>query len=73
KADRALKKISREREHWARTMFREKAAMDYNSGMYNAHQRGLEEGAEKARLALEEKDRENQELRQKLRDAGIDT
>ncbi|MFP3040286.1 hypothetical protein LQZ19_00540, partial [Treponema primitia] len=86
----ALKKISREREHWARTMFREKAAMDYNSGMYNAYQKGREEARlvieEKARLALEEKARvieekdrvieenvrENQELRQKLRDAGLE-
>jgi flagellar biosynthesis/type III secretory pathway protein FliH len=61
-------------------MFREKAAMDYNSGMYNAHQRGLEEGTEKARLMLEEKDRaleENArviaELQRKLREAGKDT
>ncbi|MFP3041553.1 hypothetical protein LQZ19_06985, partial [Treponema primitia] len=82
KADRALKKISREREHWARTMFREKAAMDYNSGMYNAYQRGREEARlvieEKARVieekdrVIEERDRENQELRQKLRDAGLE-
>jgi flagellar biosynthesis/type III secretory pathway protein FliH len=79
KADRALKKISREREHWARTLFREKAAMDYRSGMYNAHQRGLEEGTEKARLmleekdrAIEEKDRVIEELKRKLREAGKD-
>jgi flagellar biosynthesis/type III secretory pathway protein FliH len=68
-------------------MFREKAAMDYNSGMYNAHQRGLEEGAEKARLVIEEKDKaieekdrmieENArviaELNRKLRETGKDT
>ncbi|MFP3043752.1 hypothetical protein LQZ19_18225, partial [Treponema primitia] len=69
--------------HWARTMFREKAAMDYNSGMYNAYQRGREEARlmleENARV-IEERDRvieENarviEELNRKLREAGKDT
>ncbi|MFP3041288.1 Rpn family recombination-promoting nuclease/putative transposase [Treponema primitia] len=60
RADRALKKISRDEERWARTLFREKAAMDYRSGINNALRKGREESArvieEKDRL-LEEKDR----------------
>jgi predicted transposase/invertase (TIGR01784 family) len=40
RADRALSKISRDQEKWARALFREKAAMDYSSGMYAAEERG---------------------------------
>ncbi|WP_010261531.1 Rpn family recombination-promoting nuclease/putative transposase [Treponema primitia] len=80
KADRALKKISHDEEHWARSLFREKMAMDYRSGISNAYDKGLEDGAEKARLALEEKDRilgekdrAIAELNRKLLEAGKDT
>jgi predicted transposase/invertase (TIGR01784 family) len=34
RADRALAKISRDEEKWARALFREKAAMDYSSELY---------------------------------------
>jgi predicted transposase/invertase (TIGR01784 family) len=71
KADRALKKISRDEEHWARTLFREKAAMDYRSGMYTAYQSGLEESRlamEEKDQALEEKDRVIEELKRQMRE-----
>jgi SOS response regulatory protein OraA/RecX len=48
RADRALKKISRDEEQWARALFREKAAMDYRSGMNAARRVGREEEREKA-------------------------
>ncbi|GHU69528.1 hypothetical protein FACS189450_02570 [Spirochaetia bacterium] len=38
RADRALAKISRDQEKWARALFREKAAMDFSSGLYAAEQ-----------------------------------
>ncbi|GHV95494.1 hypothetical protein AGMMS50293_18140 [Spirochaetia bacterium] len=36
RAERALTKVSRDYEKWARTLYREKAEMDYRSGMYTA-------------------------------------
>jgi predicted transposase/invertase (TIGR01784 family) len=56
RADRALKKISRDEEQWARTLFREKAAMDYRSGMSSARRVGLEEGEAKEREKAHQKD-----------------
>jgi predicted transposase/invertase (TIGR01784 family) len=49
RAERALKKMNRDQEQWARALFREKAAMDYRSGMYNARQEGRKEGLEEGR------------------------
>ncbi|MDR1972745.1 MAG: hypothetical protein LBQ46_12595 [Treponema sp.] len=43
-AERELGRMSRDAEQWARALFREKAAMDYRSGMGNARDRGREEG-----------------------------
>jgi hypothetical protein len=40
RADRALAKISRDQEKWARALFKEKAAMDYSSGLYAAGKAG---------------------------------
>jgi hypothetical protein len=60
-AERALKKISRTEEQWARNLFREKASMDYTSGMNAARREGLAEGQKEAEAKyqpmLEEKDR----------------
>jgi predicted transposase/invertase (TIGR01784 family) len=50
RADRALKKMNRDYDHWARQLFREKAEMDYNSGMANAREEGLAKGRQEARL-----------------------
>jgi predicted transposase/invertase (TIGR01784 family) len=58
KAERALKRISREEEQWARNLFREKASMDYASGLYDARQKGLAEGREKGRAEGTEKGRQ---------------
>jgi hypothetical protein len=44
KAERALKKVSRDRERWARALFREKAEMDYRSEMSANKRQGREEG-----------------------------
>ncbi|GHV96628.1 hypothetical protein AGMMS50293_29480 [Spirochaetia bacterium] len=43
-AERALTKVSRDYEKWARTLYREKAEMDYRSGMYTARKEGIAEG-----------------------------
>ncbi|GHV46535.1 hypothetical protein AGMMS49546_34730 [Spirochaetia bacterium] len=67
RADRALSKISRDQEKWAKALFREKAAMDYSSGLYAAgkagEERGIATGYQRAEAKytklLEEKDREN--------------
>jgi hypothetical protein len=42
RADRALKKISRDEEQWAWALFREKAAMDYRSGLSSSRRAGRE-------------------------------
>jgi predicted transposase/invertase (TIGR01784 family) len=54
-AEMALSKISRDQERWARALFREKAAMDYSSGMISARRAGIELGEAKGyeRAALE--------------------
>jgi hypothetical protein len=78
-AEQILKKISRTEEQWARALSRKKLVMDYQSDMYASREAGKEEAAAKYKTileenarAIEEKDRENQELRQKLRDAGLE-
>ena len=43
-ADRALAKVSRDMEKWARALFREKAEMDYYSELYCARDQGKAEG-----------------------------
>ncbi|GHV41272.1 hypothetical protein AGMMS49546_16810 [Spirochaetia bacterium] len=66
RADRALSRISRDQEKWAKALFREKAAMDYSSGLYAAgkagEERGITTGYQRAEAKytklLEEKDRE---------------
>ncbi|WP_010261126.1 Rpn family recombination-promoting nuclease/putative transposase [Treponema primitia] len=76
-AERMLKKISRTEEQWARALFREKAAMDYRSEMYASREAGKEVGREEAEAKykpiLEENAQVIEELRRKLRDAGIDS
>jgi predicted transposase/invertase (TIGR01784 family) len=44
RAERAIKKMNRDYEQWARALFREKADLDYRSGMYGARQSGIDEG-----------------------------
>jgi predicted transposase/invertase (TIGR01784 family) len=39
-AEKVLNKVSREYEEWAKALFREKAAMDYRSGMYVSRMKG---------------------------------
>jgi predicted transposase/invertase (TIGR01784 family) len=79
-AERALRKISRTEEQWARNLFREKASMDYVSGMEAARLEGQKAADAKYQPIIEAKDhaleaqaRENEELRRKLREAGIDS
>ncbi|GHV43073.1 hypothetical protein AGMMS49546_23610 [Spirochaetia bacterium] len=78
RADRALSKISRDQEKWAKALFREKAAMDYSSGLYAAgkagEERGIATGYQRAEAKytklLEEKDRETA---RKMKDDGLPT
>jgi hypothetical protein len=58
RVDRALKKISRDEEQWARALFREKASMDYRSGMNAARRAGLAEGIAQGEAKGEAKERE---------------
>jgi flagellar biosynthesis/type III secretory pathway protein FliH len=76
RADRALKKISRDEEQWARALFREKASMDYRSGMNAARrvgrEEGLAQGEAKGREEAEEKARlEKLEAARKLKARGF--
>jgi hypothetical protein len=50
RADRALAKISRDQEKWARALFREKAAIDYSSGLYAAGKAARKEIARKMKV-----------------------
>ncbi|GHV47252.1 hypothetical protein AGMMS49546_36670 [Spirochaetia bacterium] len=50
RADCALSRISRDQEKWAKALFREKAAMDYRSGLYAAGKAGEERGFEKGKI-----------------------
>jgi hypothetical protein len=43
RAEQAIKKMNRDYEQWARALFREKADLDYRSGMYGARQKGRED------------------------------
>jgi predicted transposase/invertase (TIGR01784 family) len=44
RTDTVLKRVSRDEEQWAKQLFREKAAMDYRSGMGTARDEGRSEG-----------------------------
>jgi predicted transposase/invertase (TIGR01784 family) len=48
RAERVMEKMNRDAEQWARAIFREKAAMDYRSGMGNAREDGIKIGEERA-------------------------
>ena len=71
-AERALTKVSRDYEKWARALFREKAAMDYRSGINTArkegHREGREEGREEAR---QEYEAEKFKIARKLKAKGL--
>jgi predicted transposase/invertase (TIGR01784 family) len=69
RADRALKKISRDEEQWARALFREKAAMDYRSGMYNARMEGYEQARQEYQEVVAEVQGKLAEARQKAAEA----
>jgi predicted transposase/invertase (TIGR01784 family) len=59
RAERALTKVSRDMEKWARALFREKAEMDYYSEMATARDtardQGLAEGSEQAKFEIARK------------------
>ena len=54
RAETVLRRVSRDEERWAQQLFREKAAMDYRSGMGAARDEGIAigdaRGFERARL-----------------------
>jgi predicted transposase/invertase (TIGR01784 family) len=83
-AERELGRMSRDAEQWARALFREKAAMDYRSGMGNARDRGREEGIKLGEArgrqegikigearGQEQARREKLEIARKLREIGL--
>ena len=59
RAETVLRRVSRDEERWAQQLFREKAAMDYRSGMGAARDEGIAigdaRGFERARLEYEAK------------------
>jgi predicted transposase/invertase (TIGR01784 family) len=69
RADKALKRISRSEEHWARSLFRLKASMDYASEMGGARDEGKAEGIEIGTdnvLALMDQGYTAEQIREKL-------
>jgi flagellar biosynthesis/type III secretory pathway protein FliH len=48
-AERALTKVSRDMEKWARALFREKAEMDYYSGLATARDAARDQGLAEGR------------------------
>jgi predicted transposase/invertase (TIGR01784 family) len=54
KADRALKKIERDREKRARRIFWDNQRLVYNSDMYAAKEKGLLQGRQEGRIARQE-------------------
>jgi predicted transposase/invertase (TIGR01784 family) len=84
RAERALTKVSRDMEKWARALFREKAEMDYYSAMATARDtardQGLAEGlaegkakglAEGYERAKQESYREKLEIARKMKTGGL--
>jgi predicted transposase/invertase (TIGR01784 family) len=73
-----LKRVSRDEEQWAKQLFREKAAMDYRSGMGAARDEGIAigdaRGFERARLEYEVKlakaERARMEIARKMKAKG---
>ena len=55
RAETVLRRVSRDEEQWAKQLFREKAAMDYRSGMGAARDKGIAIGYDQARLEYEAK------------------
>jgi predicted transposase/invertase (TIGR01784 family) len=84
-AEKVLSKASRNYDEWAKALFREKAEMDYRSGMYVAEMKGYKEAEAlyevklenaEQRVQQERRDREAAEqraaeLERKLRKAGL--
>ncbi|AEF80321.1 hypothetical protein [Leadbettera azotonutricia] len=66
RAEQAIKKMNRDYEQWARALFREKADLDYRSGMYGARQSGIEEGREDI-LSLMDQGYTAEQIRAKLK------
>jgi flagellar biosynthesis/type III secretory pathway protein FliH len=83
-AEKALKKMSLSEKLWWWKYARDKRRNDYASAMDGARDEGLAEGLaegeakgrqkaeERYQLIVEAKDREIEELRRKLREAGVD-
>jgi DNA repair ATPase RecN len=53
-AEKVLTKVSKEYEEWARVLFREKAEMDYRSGMHASYQKMLKENEQRVKAAEQE-------------------
>ena len=79
KAETVLRRVSRDEEQWAQQLFREKAAMDYRSGMGAARdegrtigrQEGIVIGYDQARLEYEAKaEQDKLEIAQDLLNKG---
>ncbi|GHV66209.1 hypothetical protein AGMMS49928_00330 [Spirochaetia bacterium] len=69
RAERALTKVSRDYEKWAHTLYREKAEMDYRSGMHIARREGKIAGiAEGSAKGYEQA---SFEIARKMKEAGI--
>jgi predicted transposase/invertase (TIGR01784 family) len=74
-AEKVLYEVSAEYEEWARALFREKAEMDYRSGMGNAYRRGVKDTeirAEAQVQAVEQRAEARKEAAiRKMRERGV--
>jgi chromosome segregation ATPase len=59
-AEKVLNKVSREYEEWAKALFREKAAMDYRSGMHASRMKGRKDREAEVQAAKQEAQAANQ-------------
>jgi hypothetical protein len=84
RANESLQKLSRDKEQWARALFREKAIMDYRSEISASRQVGYDQGEaigiqkgeaigiqKGETIERERANQEKQEFIQKLRVAGV--
>jgi hypothetical protein len=69
-AEKVLYEVSAEYEEWARALFREKAEMDYRSGMSTAYKRGVKDTEIRAEARVQAAEAQAQAAKARLA-AGI--
>jgi predicted transposase/invertase (TIGR01784 family) len=68
-AEKVLHKVSRDYEEWAKALAREKAEMDYNSGMYRSRMEGFKQAEKEAEVKIQAANQETQAAKQRAQAA----